>query len=331
MFSIVIPTYNRIDSLKKCLDSIDKQTFDRSKFEVIVVDDGSEKDVAKMLSLCKYSFKLFTIRIDHAGPAQARNIGAKHAINNYIIFFEDDIVVDNSYLEVAYNILCEGKYDVVEGKTMLSGRKREIRHFDEENVFSFIPCNLIIRRELFVKLGGYDTNFFDFESGLYFREDADLGFRLLEIGALMLKTDKLIVEHPEQFTDISLCFRHSRRYFFDPLLYKKHPKLYRKYIEKKRILGIILCRPIHKISWMALLDYFFICFSLLQNLYYLADISFFTLLIISSILQIKYMGISLKSIMGFIPRLIPFCFLPIVYFFSLVKGCVKFKSYGCLF
>ena len=92
--SIVIPTYNRKDRLKQCLESVFKQDYPQDKFEVIVVDDGSTDGtpmMLKALSNVRSSLRYFIQA--HKGPAAARNLGIKNASANIIGFTDNDCVL----------------------------------------------------------------------------------------------------------------------------------------------------------------------------------------------------------------------------------------------
>jgi glycosyltransferase involved in cell wall biosynthesis len=84
--SIVVPTYNRIDFLKECLQSIDDQTF--RDFELIVVDDASSDETEAFLHsrpLTQY------IRLQqNQGVSKARNVGVRLARGQYICFLDSD-------------------------------------------------------------------------------------------------------------------------------------------------------------------------------------------------------------------------------------------------
>src|SRR5882757_6376591 len=87
MFSVVIPTYNRPEMLRECLESL-RREYQNERFEVIVVDDGSEPPV----DLREYAgaMKLQMLRQANAGPAGARNAGAGRACGKYLVFLDDD-------------------------------------------------------------------------------------------------------------------------------------------------------------------------------------------------------------------------------------------------
>src|SRR5215510_13897684 len=86
IFSIIIPTYNRLPYLKKTLDSIWEQSF--TDFEVIVVDDGSTDGTADYLRELGGSVEL--LRQENRGPGAARNLGVMHARGEYIAFLDSD-------------------------------------------------------------------------------------------------------------------------------------------------------------------------------------------------------------------------------------------------
>lgn len=327
IFSIIVPTYNRKVELRRCLDSILKQTIHTKEYEVIIVDDGSElpleiKDISSELL---NTFSL--INIQHGGPSKARNKGAEVAQGEFLVFFEDDIIVNQDYLANASRYLSLHDVDVLEGITLGEGTQKEVRRFDSHDMLSFIPCNLIVCRNLFLNVGGYDPAFFDLNTGLYFREDADFGFRLLRVGAKILKCDELVVEHPEQFSSPKLCLRHALRYYFDPLLYRKDPIFYRKYIERKYIAGINFQRPLHKLSLGMIVSILISMTGIIFHINIVSVIGLIFILLIGTLVQNKYQR---KWVNIKIFQTVIFIILPIVYLYALIKGCIYFRSFRCL-
>jgi Glycosyltransferases involved in cell wall biogenesis len=93
--SIIIPTYNRSDKLKKCLDSALSQDYPHDKFEVIVVDDGSSDETLEVLcSLAKEHGMLRYFSQPHQGPAAARNLGIKESRAGILGFTDNDCVLE---------------------------------------------------------------------------------------------------------------------------------------------------------------------------------------------------------------------------------------------
>ena len=86
LFSVVIPTYNRLPLLKEALDSVWRQTL--TNYEVIVVDDGSTDGTARFARSMGQSIKL--LEQTNRGPGAARNLAVQHAQGDYVAFLDSD-------------------------------------------------------------------------------------------------------------------------------------------------------------------------------------------------------------------------------------------------
>ncbi len=329
LLSVVIPTYNRKELLLRCLEALAIQTFDRSEYEVIVVDDGSTDGTAAMLERARYPFQLSSVRIEHSGPSTARNAGAAIASGNYLAFTEDDVTASPDWLAAAAQSLSLKNVAILEGRTLDETTGRSVRRFERDRVLSFIPCNLILERKAFQAVGGYDPAFFDAKTQLYFREDADLGFRLLEAGFSAAVDDQLVVLHPAQFATLRSCLRHVRRYVFDPLLYRKHPFRFRMMIEVKNLFGFRVHRPQH---YVAIVYAFLLCWILWQIVFVrpidIVPQSVMAFLC-SAAFRFKYQG--WRSLRLYrIHDMLGFLLVPLVYLGSLGRGCLRFRTLGPL-
>ena len=93
-FSVVIPTYNRLDMLLRVLDALQKQT-DAPEFETIVINDGSTDDTDRVLA----QRAGITFRSQpNSGPGRARNHGVSLAKGRFVIFIGDDTVPEPRFL-----------------------------------------------------------------------------------------------------------------------------------------------------------------------------------------------------------------------------------------
>ena len=81
LLSIIIPSYNRKKLLKRCLNSI-KNNF--NKFEVILVDDGSNYNVKKFISIYKKKIDIKFFRIQNSGRTFALCYGIKKEYSRFI-------------------------------------------------------------------------------------------------------------------------------------------------------------------------------------------------------------------------------------------------------
>ncbi|PIV39060.1 MAG: hypothetical protein COS29_04635, partial [Candidatus Omnitrophica bacterium CG02_land_8_20_14_3_00__42_8] len=99
--SIVIPTYNRSDYLKKALESIFKQTYEHSKFECLVIDDFSTDGTKEMIEgfAREADFKILYYRNDKKGQTMARNKGLKAAQGEIVVSTDSDIIADPDWLK----------------------------------------------------------------------------------------------------------------------------------------------------------------------------------------------------------------------------------------
>jgi len=103
--SVIIPTYKPQDYLWVCLDSLADQTFDKRRYEIIIVLNGCnepyQSKIKEYISLkpsCQFTF----VQTDKGGVSNARNIGIENAKGGYIAFIDDDDFVSPSYLEELY-------------------------------------------------------------------------------------------------------------------------------------------------------------------------------------------------------------------------------------
>jgi len=100
--SVVIPTFNRKDSLQKTLDGLARQTCPAPQFEVVVVSDGSTDGTDAFLTEYRETapFTLRPVFQPNGGPARARNNGIKNARGEVVVFLDDDVEPSPDFLAV---------------------------------------------------------------------------------------------------------------------------------------------------------------------------------------------------------------------------------------
>jgi len=100
-FSVVIPTFNRIEVLIRVLEALDAQV-DAPSFEVILIDDGSKDDTARhipqFLERETPRYELIFESQKNSGPGQARNRGVLLARGLFVVFIGDDTVPEPAFL-----------------------------------------------------------------------------------------------------------------------------------------------------------------------------------------------------------------------------------------
>src|SRR5262249_11921042 len=87
-FSVIVPTFNRVELLKSTVNSILAQRY--ADFELIIVDDGSRDETLEYLGTL--GAKVSVLRQSNQGPGPARNRGAQIATGEYLAFIDSDDV-----------------------------------------------------------------------------------------------------------------------------------------------------------------------------------------------------------------------------------------------
>ena len=200
--SIILATCTRSAMLRVALASLITQTWSPQKpLEIIVVDDASTDDTPAVLAEFQHLSPIpFTILQGHGqGVAAARNLGAAHARGTWLASFDDDQIALPNWLQELRRLAdstrssCIGgalALQLPEGHTLADFGPRA-RRILGEHLFGELPTrydggsmhpatnNVLIRRDLFTSLGGYDTTFT--EGG----EDKDLFTRAAAAGHTM--------------------------------------------------------------------------------------------------------------------------------------------------
>ena len=227
--SVVIPVRNRPEDIAACLDSLTRVVYPEEKMEVIVVDDASTDETPGEVS--RFPVRLISLKERRQAPS-CRNIGAAAAKGEILAFLDSDCAVDPLWLKellpafehpqvgVAGGLVDSAlgnngldKYEQVKSSLRIaSWFKRSSRG---ERFFYVPSCNLLVRRELFLQLGG-------FRETLLVGEDVDFCWRAEDLGRLIdyRPEGKVLHKHRNRMKDF--C---SRRFDYgtsEPLLQQLH-------------------------------------------------------------------------------------------------------------
>ena len=242
LVSVVIPTYNRLPILKKCLDSLENQILiDAIKdYEIVIVDDGSTDGTTDWL---KNNIDFFPhVRLfeqSHGGPALGRNLGVEKSNGDVIVFIDSDLVVDKYFLVNHAKTLIKSwnknfdrkcfTYGSVINTSNFNNPKSEPFKIQDLSWAYFATGNVAIDKKVLEKSGLFDTSF-----RLYGWEDLELGERLRNMGVKLVKCPKAIGYHwhPALALDqIPHLIRiEKERAKMGLVFYRKHPTLRVKFI-----------------------------------------------------------------------------------------------------
>ena len=111
LISIIVPVYNVKDYLKKCVDSILKQSY--NNIEVILVDDGSTDGSSIICDELKaMDSRVLVIHKENGGLSDARNCGVKEAKGKYVCFVDSDDFVDKDFVKILYTNIVDKSCDI---------------------------------------------------------------------------------------------------------------------------------------------------------------------------------------------------------------------------
>ena len=211
--SVVIPTYNRLVFLRKCLTALANQDIGNDSFEVIVCDDGSTDGTQQFLEAGSHAYGFATRWCHHSqrGPAAARNQGLSLSRGEVIAFTDDDCVPRPDWLRqliagLPNDVQCAGVGGPVQRITESRiGRFIDaaglMSHWAEDGVVQYlITANALYRRSCLEVVGGFDESF-----PLAGGEDADLSLRLRRLGFFLSIESRAVVGHHHHATLRGFC------------------------------------------------------------------------------------------------------------------------------
>ncbi len=182
--SIVIPTRNRPDFLSKCLDSLAAENVDAKDTQVIAVDDGSDgENPRKYETLCeRHGASLIRLN-KRCGQAYARNCGIRSSAGEWIVFLDDDVIVEKGWYRQLLHVLSRTPLETVgiEGRVVPEGEGMWDREVQNTTGGLYITCHVLYRSDLLKRIDGFDDKL------LYYCEDHELAARMLRWGPIVFE------------------------------------------------------------------------------------------------------------------------------------------------
>ena len=215
-FTVVVPTYNRTSSLATCLEAIASQDLPRDAFEVVVVDDGSRTPPRDLIAKFASTMQIRLLEQANAGPAAARNAGARAARGQFLAFTDDDCQPSPGWLSALGAVLDRGPRSAV-GGAVISSLQNSFStasqllvdflysYFARTNPVGqfFVTANVAMPTDMFQELGGFDLTF-PFAAA----EDRDLCERWHEKGFSLVYADAAVVWHAHPLGLRTFCRQH---------------------------------------------------------------------------------------------------------------------------
>ena len=208
--SIIIPTYNHLDYLKDCVESIVKYT-DLSDVEVIVVVNGCTDETREWVKRLGEPFKVYWIK-EPVGYIKAVNVGIKQSMGEYIVLLNNDTkILGNNWLSMLEKPFSNPSVG-------LTGPVKANRD-DLGRDYLLFWC-VMIKQEVFNKIGQLDEAF-----GIGYHEDVDFCIRAENAGYQLVEVSSFPIFHVGGGTFASIFGDSAKRLEEHlPYLYSKHPR-----------------------------------------------------------------------------------------------------------
>ena len=244
--SVVIPTHARETRLAFALEALAAQTVDPAEFEVVVV---RTEEAEGPFAAPPDGLEVRELRAPR-GPGSQRNAGWRAARGEWIAFVDDDCRAAPGWLEALLAAAeREGGEVIVQGRTepdpdeahLLFGMARTIHISAPSGLYE--TCNLLVRRELLERLGGFDEEFDRYGWG----EDTDLGLRAEELGARLAWAGEALAWHAVYPNPLPHALRDARRRRGFARLIRRHPSL-----RERMPLGLLVSRKHGAVAALAL-------------------------------------------------------------------------------
>jgi len=176
--SVIISTYNQVQRLRSCLESLNRQTQPVGAWEVVVVVDGAPNGVTdgthEMLAGLDTPYRMTVCQQDHLGTGSALNRGVDAASGRYCLFLSDDVVTKPELVrehiyaqQVNQGVVCQGPINLTSAPTADWYAREYVeqwnQHYAKLNAQSltWLECsavNLSVPRAVIIEAGGFATD-----------------------------------------------------------------------------------------------------------------------------------------------------------------------------
>jgi len=229
--SIIIPVRNRPEDISACLHSLAGLVYPVENLEIIVVDDASTDNTPRAIS--EFPVNLISLK-EHRQASHCRNLAARKAGGDILAFIDSDCLANALWLQDLVPAFTDpsvgavggivgayfkesalDRYEEVKSSLIVSRRAR--RSQDNDKAFYVPSCNLLVRRNLFLQLGG-------FREELFVGEDVDFCWRMQDAGHHLEFRPEGKVFHKHRNRLWPFCARRFDYGTSEPMLQRLHRK-----------------------------------------------------------------------------------------------------------
>lgn len=303
--SVVVPTYNRKEMLKECLESLFNQSYPSDKYEIIVIDSSDDitNDMIqryKEKSPCKLKYFIH----DPKGPAAARNFGVENAEGEIICFIDDDCIAHKDWIKNMASSFINKEIGGIAGKLIPYKPQTLIEEYAEKNIqldyriLTYIAtCNAVYRKNILLAVGGFDTN-------LRTHEDRDLSIRVRLKGYKLKYNQRAIVYYRYRSTLKDLI----KQQYLGAVGFMSLNKKYPRHFRPRYYIPLYFIKTIYTVILGAIK--FFKAFTVKNKVYHITEQFLDIILLIADLAGMirgaffgkKYVGEKIYEEIEFIPE-----------------------------
>lgn len=197
--SIIIPTFDRTETLPRAINSVLAQT--HTDFELWIVDDGSTDDTKSMVLNYQHDPRVFYVRTENRGVSAARNVGIEKSSGDWIALLDSDDEWLPHKLEAQVKFINEHPdIPLVHGEELWFRNGVRVNPMDKHKKFGgqifekcvplclISPSAAIFKRSLIEEVGGFDEDFI-------VCEDYDLWLKITSMTEVGFIDDPVIIKH----------------------------------------------------------------------------------------------------------------------------------------
>ncbi len=228
--SVIVPVRNRPDEIKACLESLTSLDYSPEKLEIIVVDDASTDDTASVVEAFS-EVRLLRMR-RHRQASYCRNRAADISKGEILAFIDSDCLADPTWLKELVPAFLDTSLGALGGWIDAAWEKKGLDRYekvksalkigswfkrsnDRERFFYVPTCNFLVRRSVFIDLGG-------FKESLHVGEDVDFCWRMQDAGRAMEYRPLGRVAHKHRNNLVAFCSRRFEYGTSEPVLQRLH-------------------------------------------------------------------------------------------------------------
>jgi len=199
--SIIIPVRNSEATLEECLESLKKQDYPKSRYEIVIADDNSKDRTVELAK--KHGAKV----VESIGPPGRQRNDAIAASKGLILgFIDSDCVATKDWISKGVENFIDSDTAIVGGPNFTHPKDPDIAHYSgyvfssragsatmsarytnrgmrtrETDETGLISCNMFMKKDIFKKMKGFDTDIFPNEENELMHRVKAMGYKLLYV------------------------------------------------------------------------------------------------------------------------------------------------------